>query len=134
MTSRKYLSIPILIAPLVWGAQNSTPAANSMDGEVLYQNHCARCHGRDAKGGQASTKGPTVQGPDLTRYAARHGGKFSLAEMRKIISGDQKLAGSHGTKVMPVWGKIFSEVTRDQDLGQVRIDNVARYLQKLQVK
>ena len=26
------------------------------------------------------------------------------------------------------WGPVFSQVDRDQDLGRVRVDNLARYL------
>jgi hypothetical protein len=33
---------------------------------------------------------------------------------------------------MPVWEPIFSQVGQDQDLGRVRIDNLARYLENLQ--
>ena len=34
---------------------------------------------------------------------------------------------------MPVWGPIFSQVTRnDMDLGRVRVDNLTRYLRDIQ--
>jgi len=71
---------------------------------------------------------------DLTRLGARNSGKFPLAELRKVIAGDEPTRLSHGTRGMPVWGPIFSQVTRDQDLGRVRIDNLARYLETIQVK
>jgi mono/diheme cytochrome c family protein len=103
--------------------------ADSIEGPALYQNHCSRCHGSDAKGGKSSPSGP-----DLTRFTARHGGKSSLVELRKIIAGEQPILEAHRSQSMPVWGVIFSEVTRDQDLGKVRIDNLARYLRKIQVK
>jgi len=44
------------------------------------------------------------------------------------------MSAGHGTREMPVWGPIFSQVDRDQDLGRVRIDNLARYLASLQTK
>jgi hypothetical protein len=72
--------------------------------------------------------------PDLTRIAARNGGMFPLARVRRIIAGEESLAAGHGTKEMPVWGPIFSQVARDQDLGRVRVDNLARYLETLQAK
>jgi hypothetical protein len=71
---------------------------------------------------------------DLTRIAARNGGSCPLARIRRVISGAEARGTAHGTREMPVWGPIFSEVDRDQDLGGVRIDNLARYLQNLQVK
>jgi hypothetical protein len=51
-----------------------------------------------------------------------------------IVSGEVPLVKGHGTKEMPYWGPIFSEVTRDQDLGRVRIDNVVRYIESIQAK
>ena len=71
---------------------------------------------------------------DLTRIAARNGGDFPLARVERIISGEEALPRGHGTRPMPIWGPIFSQVTRDQDLGRVRIDNLARYLRDIQAK
>ncbi len=75
-----------------------------------------------------------VRPPDLTRIAVRNGGKFPLARVERIISGEEQLATGHGTREMPLWGPIFSEVAWDLDLGRVRIDNLARYLAELQTK
>ena len=58
---------------------------------------------------------------------------FPLARISRIISGEEQVPGGHGTREMPVWGPIFSHVDSDQDLGRVRIDNLARYLRELQV-
>ncbi len=75
-----------------------------------------------------------VQPSDLTHIAARNGGKFPLERVDRIISGDEALPSGHGTRAMPIWGPVFSQVTRDQDLGRVRIDNLARYLRDIQSK
>ena len=72
--------------------------------------------------------------PDLTHIAMRSGGKFPLARVQRIISGEEQLPSGHGTREMPVWGPVFSQVAWDQDLGRVRIDNLARYLETLQAK
>ena len=72
--------------------------------------------------------------PDLTRIAARNAGSFPLARVRRVISGAEVLGAGHGTRQMPVWGPIFSQVEADRDLGGVRIDNLARYLESLQAK
>jgi hypothetical protein len=71
---------------------------------------------------------------DLTRIAVRSGGTFPLARVRRVISGEETLDAGHGTREMPVWGPIFSQVEQDLDLGRVRVDNLARYLESLQVK
>jgi hypothetical protein len=59
---------------------------------------------------------------------------FPLAKVRRVIAGEDPLPAGHGTLTMPVWGPIFSQVAWDQDLGRVRIDNLARYLESLQGK
>lgn len=106
----------------------------SIQGPALYQTYCASCHGKDAKGSGAMAKSLKVPPADLTRIAARNGGKFPLMRIEKIISGEEQTGSGHGTREMPVWGPIFSQVTRDQDLGRVRIDNLARYLRDIQTK
>ncbi len=73
-----------------------------------------------------------VQPPDLTRIAERNGGTFPMARVANIISGEESLSSGHGTREMPIWGPIFSQVDRDQDLGRVRIDNLTRYLRDIQ--
>jgi len=74
------------------------------------------------------------QPSDLTRIAARNGGTFPLSKLRRVIAGEEVIAAGHGTREMPVWGPFFSQVERDQDLGRVRVDNLARYLETLQAK
>jgi len=70
--------------------------------------------------------------PDLTHIAMRNGGRFPLQRVQKIISGEEQAGITHGTREMPVWGPVFSEVTRDRDIGRVRIYNLAKYLEQIQ--
>jgi mono/diheme cytochrome c family protein len=111
-----------------------TPLINSIQGPALYKAYCASCHGADAKGDGPMAKSLNVKPPDLTRIAARNGGKFPLMRIERTISGEEQPPRGHGTSEMPVWGPIFSHVERDQDLGRVRIDNLARYLRDIQVQ
>jgi hypothetical protein len=69
---------------------------------------------------------------DLTRIAARNGGSFPQERINRIISGEEQLPSGHGTREMPVWGPIFSQVEADRDFGRIRIDNLAQYLKQLQ--
>jgi mono/diheme cytochrome c family protein len=110
------------------------PLIVSMKGSKLYQIYCASCHGEDAKGHGPMAVWLKVPPSDLTRIAARNGGEFPLARVDRIISGEVAVLSGHGTRVMPIWGPVFSQVTRDQDLGRVRIDNLARYLRDIQTK
>jgi mono/diheme cytochrome c family protein len=105
----------------------------SIQGPALYKAYCASCHGSDAKGGGPMAKSLKVPPADLTRISARSGGIFPVARISRIISGEEQLPSGHGNRDMPVWGPIFSRVESDQDLGRVRIDNLARYLRELQI-
>jgi mono/diheme cytochrome c family protein len=110
------------------------PLIDSIQGPELYKAYCASCHGAGGKGDGVMTASLKVKPSDLTRIAARNGGTFPLMRMESMISGEILPAAGHGSSQMPVWGPIFSHVDRDQDLGRVRIDNLARYLRDIQVK
>ena len=38
----------------------------------------------------------------------------------------------HGSREMPVWGPIFSQVEADVDRGPVRMKNLVKYLESIQ--
>ena len=107
---------------------------DSIQGPNLYKAYCAVCHGPNAKGDGPMAMFLKTAPPDLTRIAVRNNGMFPLAKVRRVIAGEDPLPAGHGTLTMPVWGPIFSQVAWDQDLGRVRIDNLARYLESLQGK
>jgi hypothetical protein len=75
-----------------------------------------------------------VAPPDLTRIAKRSGGTFPRQRVEQILSSETELGAGHGTREMPLWGPIFSQIAWDQDLGRVRIDNLAKYLEQIQTK
>ena len=107
---------------------------DSIQGPALYTTYCAVCHGKDGKGDGPMAKALKVTPPDLTRLAARNGGKFPMSRVQKIIASKEPVPAGHGTREMPVWGPIFSQIAWDQDLGQIRVYNLAQYLEKMQVK
>jgi mono/diheme cytochrome c family protein len=106
----------------------------SMDGAALYRAYCATCHGTDGKGIGPMTQFLKITAPDLTRISMRNGGMFPLVRVQKIISGEEQTTPGHGTREMPVWGPVFSQVSRDQDLGRMRVYNIAKFLETMQVK
>ncbi len=92
------------------------------------------CHGSDGKGGGPMAQSLKVRSTDLTRIAARNRGNFPLTRIERIISGTEPVPSGHGTREMPVWGPIFSQIAWDQDLGRLRIDNLAHYIKEMQEK
>jgi mono/diheme cytochrome c family protein len=113
--------------------QNDIKLIDSIQGPALFRTYCASCHGLDAKGNGPMAPLLKVRPGDLTRIAIRNRGLFPMQQVQKIISGEEQPNSGHGSREMPVWGPIFSQVTRDVDLGRVRVDNLSRYLRDIQV-
>lgn len=121
---------------LAWAQVEERRAApmRPVDGPKVFQNYCASCHGMDGRG-----KGPVASAlrdevPDLTTLARRNGGKFPAERVKETIAGEGKSIAAHGSKEMPIWGPTFHEIEFDQDLGNVRLENVTRYLESIQRK
>ena len=112
---------------------DETHLISSLKGPDLYQAYCAVCHGKSGKGDGPMASALRAAPSDLTSLAMRNGGRFPRQRVEGILLGEVALS-THGTREMPLWGPIFSQVAWDQDLGRVRIDNVAKYIEQLQAK
>ncbi len=112
-------------------AQKQQNLIRSLEGVDLYKAYCASCHGITGKGDGpvAPTLKSTVA--DLTAIARTNGGVFPEARVRRIIMGEGMIA-SHGSREMPVWGPIFHQIEEDVDRGNVRLENLVKYLESIQ--
>ena len=106
----------------------------SVRGPDLYHAHCAACHGPEGKGNGPVGAALKTKPADLTMLAKNNGGKFPTQRIQKFISGDDPSLLSHGTREMPVWGPIFHQIEEDQDFGNVRLQNLIKYLETIQQK
>ena len=106
----------------------------SVKGPDLFRAHCAACHGSDGKGD--GPVAPTLKSKpaDLTVLARNNRGVFPKQIVLKIISGDDSSLLAHGSREMPVWGPIFHQIEEDQDFGNVRLQNLEKYLETIQQK
>jgi mono/diheme cytochrome c family protein len=135
------LTLAACIAIGMAGAAQEKPLAQkpyerliySLKGPDLYRAHCAACHGPEGKGNGPVASALKAKPADLTVLAKNNGGKFPEEQARKFISGDEVVA-SHGSREMPVWGPIFHQVEEDKDFGDVRIQNLIKYLEAIQQK
>jgi len=105
-----------------------------VDGAQIFRSYCATCHGADGKG-----QGPVASAlkhppPDLTLISRRNGGRFPRDRVKATIAGQERSISAHGSREMPIWGPVFHEVERDQDWGEVRLENVTMFIQSLQQK
>jgi len=107
------------------------PLIRSTKGADLFRAYCASCHGTNGQGHGPAAAALRATVPDLTLIARRNGGEFPVERVRRIITGDHVLA-SHGSREMPVWGPIFHQVEADIDRGNVRMENLIKYLESIQ--
>jgi hypothetical protein len=105
----------------------------SLDGGELFRSYCATCHGVTGKGDGPVAAALEAKLSDLTTIARRNGGTFPTRRVRTIIAGDDLII-AHGTREMPIWGPIFHQVEWDRDFGNVRLDNVTKYVESIQEK
>jgi mono/diheme cytochrome c family protein len=133
----------ILISPLCSLAAAQTPSdagkayeklIYSVKGPDLFRAHCAACHGAGGKGDGPVASALKSKPADLTVLSKNNRGKFPIERVRKFISGDDPSLSSHGSREMPVWGPIFHQIENDQDLGNVRLQNLIKYLETIQQK
>lgn len=128
------LSMPV--APTAASAQDRAvlPVLQSPapDGAAIFKTWCASCHGMTGQGHGALAPMLTRVPPDLTLIAARNGGTFPTARIRRIVDGRE--VESHGDPDMPIWGSAFKS-TKDgytEASVRARIDAVVAYLETIQ--
>ena len=135
-------ALSIFLISAAGAAAQTKPAAEkqyeqlifSVRGPDLFRAHCAACHGPEGKGNGPVGAALKTKPADLTVLAKNNGGKFPTQRIQKFISGDDPSLLSHGTREMPVWGPIFHQVEEDQDFGNVRLQNLIKYLEAIQQK
>lgn len=107
---------------------------NPIEGGRIFQYYCAACHGADGQGNGHAATALKHAAPDLTVISQKNNGKFPYRHVRDVIEGTDPRLPAHDDRKMPVWGPIFHEVEADQDWGEVRLENVTRYVQSIQRK
>jgi mono/diheme cytochrome c family protein len=111
---------------------NAQPTA-TLNGADLFKEYCAVCHGSDAKGAGPAADALKKRPADLTQLTRKNGGNFPELHVMNYIKG-QDVVASHGSRDMPVWGSIFSQMSSNQDLVQVRVYALLKYIEEVQAK
>ena len=137
-------AIGVLLLAAAWGvgaaAQTTGPknpplVISSMYGRDLFEFYCATCHGRDGKGSGPVAATLKTRPADLTRIAARNGGKFPTEHVESLVTAaGGVLTSAHGSTEMPVWGPIFQALDPRDKVTKVRISNIVEYIESMQVK
>jgi mono/diheme cytochrome c family protein len=130
-----------LLLPISFSAAGRTksPASETRSqsiasGKTLFMQHCASCHGDDAKGAGPAAVALKKQPPDLTALAKRNHGKFPYDQVSKAITGDFEVP-AHGSREMPMWGPLFLALTGENAREAERLTtNLTDYIKSIQVK
>ncbi|MCJ7591113.1 MAG: cytochrome c [Woeseiaceae bacterium] len=133
ITGTTFAQVQIKEVPLTW------QQASLSDGEELYLELCAACHGKSGLGDGPAAPALKNPVPDLTALAAQNDGIFPRKEVENSIAGKSRVV-SHGTIDMPVWGQAFEDVRPDwklfhrKALANQRIFNLTEYLATIQAE
>lgn len=102
-------------------------------GKDMYMNHCAACHGADAKGNGPAASALKTAPTDLTVLSKNNHGKFPANHVYSSIVGDLNVP-AHGAPEMPMWGNVYRGMSKGRGAEvQQRITNLTSYIQSLQV-
>ena len=77
-----------------------------LDGDVVFNNLCAVCHGVGGKGDGPAVSALETAVPDLTVLASNHDGVYPRKHLENVIFGRFRVV-EHGTSGMPHWGDQF---------------------------
>jgi hypothetical protein len=127
----------ILAAVMMIVVSHDSSAADDIGktGKQLYEQYCASCHGIGGQGDGPVAKSLTIEVPDLTRMAQRHGNFFDRDLVERVIDG-RHVIGAHGSRTMPVWGEDLSKAERGNPDAErstrVIITRLADHLWQLQ--
>ncbi len=108
----------------------STPA---WSGKEMFTSYCASCHGLTGKGDGPAAPAMVRKPADLTLLARNNGGKYPSSKVIGTLV--EANAFGHGSKEMPVWGPILNSMSRDdRAMVELRVKNIANYIETLQAK
>ncbi len=107
---------------------------NPTNGKQMYTGYCAPCHGIDGRGNGPAARALKSQPVDLTGLAKANHGKYPDTHIMSVLKFGSEMP-AHGSVDMPVWGPILGRMSQvnAQD-SQLRMSNLSRYLETLQVK
>jgi len=104
------------------------------DGKQMFTSYCAPCHGADGKGNGPAARALKTQPTNLTTLARLNHGKYPDTHVISVLQFGTGIT-AHGSTEMPVWGPILSRMNAaNSQARELRLGNLSRYLEKIQVK
>jgi mono/diheme cytochrome c family protein len=101
-------------------------------GKQMFTDYCAVCHGRDGKGGGPAVEFLKTPPPDLTTMARRHNEKSVKLHVQTILRQGVEGNAEQEALSMPHWSAAFSRTHSVRGLAELRMHNLANYVESIQ--
>lgn len=138
-TSRTLLLVVALLVATAAQAEKSTvierlqpspECLQTLDGEFLYGELCASCHGATGLGDGPAADLFDRPPADLTRLAADNDGQYPSLRVRQAVSGQHR--ETPGGRDMSGWERILGCEIGDQVGMRLRVYNLVKYVEEIQ--
>ncbi|HET6142420.1 MAG TPA: c-type cytochrome [Candidatus Acidoferrales bacterium] len=113
--------------------KSTIPMTSASSGQEMFNTYCAVCHGTGGKGDGPASSEFKIAPANLTMLAKNHNGTFPEAYVSQVIQTGPRDAKAHGSKDMPVWGRLFASLGDDATV-KLRVHNLTTYIGSLQAK
>ena len=100
------------------------------NGKLSYDRYCVACHGSTGIGDGPVAPELITKPTDLTILGEKYDGVFPESVVYDYIDGRKNVA-AHGTRMMPVWGNIWTEQQGEETVG-LRIKELVAYVESIQ--
>ncbi|HVN28134.1 MAG TPA: c-type cytochrome [Candidatus Binataceae bacterium] len=114
----------VLMMVMVWRTAPALAAGKDevADGQKLFMQYCASCHGKDGMGDGPVAHSLTKPPANLRMLSDKYGSPLPAAKLAEIIDGRDAVR-AHGTPEMPVWGERFYALGQG-DRGELGISEI----------
>ncbi|MFO1330468.1 MAG: hypothetical protein U1F56_24195 [Rubrivivax sp.] len=106
-------------------AAHAQPLADA--GRLEFETSCSGCHGLGARGDGPVARYLTRAPSDLTTLSRRNGGVFPSQRIYETIDGRTSIEiGPHGSREMPIWGRVYRSLAMEPGAGEASPGITAR--------
>ena len=127
------LSIALGILSTSGSAQTTANPAAVERGRMLFDQHCALCHGKGGKGDGPAASTLNKRPTNVTLMQKRHGAFFA-AQAESAIRGTNPVV-AHGAPGMMVWGAIFRANAHGGEAAvDARVRDLLAFIESIQEK